>query len=428
RLHADVGPAGSRLDDLARRAAGRLSSAGRLASGRGDMPASANLLSRAVRLLPRGGNERSALLHDLAIALWQAGEVEEVEAVYREELEAGGALRDPVLEARSRLALAELRMGVDPASISAEELQREAERSIPILEEAGADEDLADALLILGTTHWLDGAISSMLDVSERALALSRVTGSVGRGAANYVGHALVLGTAHCDEALTRLETLVEQVADVRLWEATAALDLATIYAMLDRPDDAASRAERSLSTFEELGQSRWVAAGHHTCGVVHSLAGDAIRAEPEFRAACEWFEQRGEVFELAVHAVGLANGLLDLDRVDEAREIAEMSASSAAHYDLEAQIGWRAVIAKVLARSGEHVTAATHASDALRLVRETEFLDLRASVFLDMADVALRAGRRPDAEDAAHEALETYGRKGNRIGSRKAEVFLKAL
>jgi hypothetical protein len=44
------------------------------------------------------------------------------------------------------------------------------------------------------------------------------------------------------------------------------------------------------------------------------------------------------------------------------------------------------------------------------------------------MAHVAVLAGRRPDAEDAAHEALEIYGRKGNRIGSSKAEVFLKEL
>jgi hypothetical protein len=84
--------------------------------------------------------------------------------------------------------------------------------------------------------------------------------------------------------------------------------------------------------------------------------------------------------------------------------------------------------MAKVLARSGEHVAAATHASDALELVRGTEFLNLRASAFLDTADVAMRAERLSDAADAAHEALVTYGRKGNRIGARKAEAFLKAL
>ena len=217
-----------------------------------------------------------------------------------------------------------------------------------------SDEDLADALLILGTTYWLNGRDLRMLDVSERAWLFSPI-GSVGRRAATTSAGLWCSAPRHCDDALTRLETLVEQVAEVRLWEATAALDLATIYAMLDRPDDAAARAERSLSIFDELGQSRWVAEGHHTRGVVHSLAGDAIRAEPEFRAACEWFEQRGEVFELAVHAIDLANGLLDLDRADEARAIAEMSVSSAAPYDLEAQIGWRTVMAKVLARSGEH-------------------------------------------------------------------------
>ncbi len=174
QLRSEVGPAGDDLDALARRAARRLSHAGRLASARGDMPASANLLGRAHRLLPHGTDERNALLHDLGLALWQAGEVDEVEAVYREELEVGRAAGDPILEARSRLALAELKMEVDPAAITLEELREEAERSIAVFEEAGVDEDLAEALLILGTTYWLDGKISRMLDVSVRALDLSR--------------------------------------------------------------------------------------------------------------------------------------------------------------------------------------------------------------------------------------------------------------
>ena len=427
QLRSEVGPAGDDLDALARRAARRLSHAGRLASARGDMPASANLLGRALRLLPHGTDERNALLHDLGLALWQAGEVDEVEAVYREELEVGRAAGDPILEARSRLALAELKMEVDPAAITLEELREEAERSIAVFEEAGVDEDLAEALLILGTTYWLDGKISRMLDVSVRALDLSRAIDSV-TGATNYVGRALVLGTAHCDDAVTRLEALVGEVAGERMSEATVGLDLATIYAMVDRPDEATARVERSLAAFEELGQGRWVADGNHTAGLVSWLGGDAETAEPAIRAAHDWYERRGEVLELALSSIDLAHVLLDLDRLNDATEMADVSSSSAPPYDLEAQIGWRTAKAKIFARSGRHAEALALVREAMDLVSGTEFLNLEGSTFRDTADVLARAGRTAEAAEAAGAALVRYQRKGNRVGTRRIEALLRGL
>ena len=427
RLRTDVGPVGKELADLADRAARRLSHAGRLASARGDMPASANLLGRAMRLLPAGVSERNELLHDLGLALWQAGEIHEVEAVYREELDAGTESRDPVLQARSRLALAELRMEIDPAGTTPQSLREEAERSIPILEAAGADEDLADALLVLGTTHWLAGNLGEMLDVSSRALSLSGRGGSA-TGATNYVGRALVLGTARCDEALSRLEALADEFADDRMLEATAGLDLATVYAMVDRPADAAGRADRSLAVFEELGQGRWVAEGNHTRGLVSWLGDDPDTAETTIRAAHEWFERRGEILELASSSIDLSQVLLELDRVEEADAMADQGASSAAPYDLEAQIGWRIAKGRILARRGSHADAEDLVREAIRLVSKTEFLNLRGAVFMGMADVLTADSRHPEAAEAAREAWRSYGRKGNRVGSRRAEALVRSL
>ena len=52
----------------------RLAAAGRRALGRGDMPASANLLRRAVQLLPRSDATRLDLLPELGEALLETGE------------------------------------------------------------------------------------------------------------------------------------------------------------------------------------------------------------------------------------------------------------------------------------------------------------------------------------------------------------------
>ena len=427
RLRSEVGPAGKDSDDLGVRAAHRLSHVGRLASARGDMPAAANLLGRAQRLLPRGTSERNALLHQLGFALWQAGDVDQVEAVYLEELDVGRESGDEVLEARSSLALAELRMGLDPEEITPETLREEAEVAAKIFESAGADEDLADALLILGTTHWLAGRLDRMLDVSSRALSLAGTAESA-TGATNYVGRSLVLGTTHCDDALTRLETLAAGFAGDRMLEATAGLDLATIYAMVDRPEDAVARVDRSFSVFEELGQGRWVAEGNHTRGLVSWLGGDAHAAEPAIRSAHDWFERRGEVLELASSSIDLALVLLDLDRVKDAIGMAEIGASTGAPYDLEAQIGWRLAKGRTLAVRGEHPAGERLLREALELVSGTQFLNLRGAVLTGLAETLAGSMRTAEAADAAQRAAESFERKGNRIGARKAELLLANL
>jgi tetratricopeptide (TPR) repeat protein len=425
-FRSDVGPPGRDLDDLAVRAAHRLSRVGHLAGARGDMPAAANLLGRARRLLPRGASERNALLHQLGLALWQAGDVDQVEAVYLEELEVGRASGDVVLEARSSLALTELRMELDPGAITPETLREEAELAAKIFESAGADEDLADALLILGTTHWLAGRLDRMLDVSSRALALARTAGSA-TGATNYVGRSLVLGRTHCDDALMQLEALAAEFVDDLMLEATAGLDLATIYAMVDRPEDAIARVDRSLSVFEELGQGRWVAEGNHTKGLVSWLGDDARTAEQAIRSAHDWFEQRGEILELASTSTDLALVLLDLDRVEDADMMAESSSSTGAPYDLEAQIGWRLAKGRTLAMLGERMEGERLLREALEVVSRTQFLNLRGAVFSGLA-ATLASSPTAGAADAAHEASVSYGRKGNRVGVRKAEALLASL
>jgi predicted ATPase len=54
RIWSELGPANPQLEDLGRRAAMPLASAGQRAFARGDMPAAVNLLSRAAALLPVG--------------------------------------------------------------------------------------------------------------------------------------------------------------------------------------------------------------------------------------------------------------------------------------------------------------------------------------------------------------------------------------
>ena len=187
-------------------------------------------------------------------------------------------------------------------------------------------------------------------------------------------------------------------------------------------------RVDRSLAVFEELGQGRWVAEGNHTKGLVSWLGGDARAAEPMIRSAHDWFERRGEVLELPSNSIDLALVLLDLDRVEDATAMAEVGASTGAPYDLEAQIGWRLAKGGTLVRRGEHIDGERLLREALDLVSRTQFLNLRGAVLAGLADSLAGSMRTAEAADAARRAAESFERKGNRIGARRAQALLANL
>ena len=81
RYLAELGPLDAHGVDLGVRASDRLAAAGRRAYGRGDMPATANLLRRAGMARPEGDPLRSALLVEAGEALTQAGDLDDADRV-----------------------------------------------------------------------------------------------------------------------------------------------------------------------------------------------------------------------------------------------------------------------------------------------------------------------------------------------------------
>jgi len=79
RYLSELGPLDDRGRELGLSAATRLSSAGRRAFGRGDMPAAASLLQRSATLFPEDDRRRLELLPNLAEALMEIGEFVQAE-------------------------------------------------------------------------------------------------------------------------------------------------------------------------------------------------------------------------------------------------------------------------------------------------------------------------------------------------------------
>ena len=85
---------------------------------------------------------------------------------------------------------------------------------------------------------------------------------------------------------------------------------------------------------------------------------------------------------------------------------------------DVDAQAGWRAIRAKLLARRGELAEAERLAREAAALAADTEYLELKADA-LEALGVVLRVVRlSEEAEHALAESLRLHEAKGNVVAA----------
>ena len=98
---------------------------------------------------------------------------------------------------------------------------------------------------------------------------------------------------------------------------------------------------------------------------------------------------------------------------------------------DVDAHVGWRRVRAKLLARRGEVEEAKRLACEATALATQTDYLDLRAQTFADLAEVLQFAGDPQGSTAACQESIQLYEQKGNivapiRVRSHLAELSIE--
>jgi hypothetical protein len=104
-----------------------------------------------------------------------------------------------------------------------------------------------------------------------------------------------------------------------------------------------------------------------------------------------------------------------------EAERYVQIAADAADSSDIDAQIRWRGVGARLLARDGRLTDAHRVASEALRLAQTTDFLDMHADAFVVYAEVLTLQSRRVEAEAALDTARAMYERKGNIVSAGQA-------
>jgi class 3 adenylate cyclase/tetratricopeptide (TPR) repeat protein len=396
-------------DELAARAFELLATAGRRAYARDDVKAAANLLQRAADLVS-GDTEVLILLGSAYIA---AGDFAQGRAALLEAQEAAAGDRRLELRAAVELGFHDALTG---SASSTTQIVGVAERAIPMLRELGDDAGLSRAWQLVTDADvggkWAERttALERALDHAERAGDRRQRSSLVA-----LLAQALHYGPTPVETAIVRCDELLAAAEGDRALAAALMSTLGGLNAMRGEFDRARSLWSQARTLYEELGLQHRRAVRSLVPAGIELLAGNPGAAERELRYGYDTLAAMGETWVRATIAAYLAAVLAQLERNDEAIALTRESEANSSDDDVVTQVVWRGARARALART-DPAAAKALALAAVGRALATDFLDLRAGAYVDLAAVA--------DPSAAAAAVAEYERKGNVVGAERARAL----
>jgi tetratricopeptide (TPR) repeat protein len=415
RYRLELGPADAGAQRLAQRGASSLRAAGTRARDRGDIPATVNLLRRALELQGADDPARAQLLVDLADALFRAGELEPARGLIEDAIARAGVDGDADLEAAARTLRLHLLHHLAPEEFLAV-VDSEIESLVPALERSNDDLGLARAWHIRSVGRWRVGDLPAAVAAAEHALVHAERAGDrrEAEEALAILDLAALSGPTPVPLAIQRCESVLQRPGLSRVARASALATIAALEAMRGEFGRARSQALESTAILEELGERVVVGYQAVAVAIVELLAEDVDAAERELARgyqAVAGFSQRSVRPYLAAW---MARVFYRQGRLEESDRMTREAEEWGGSWDVATEALWRATRGKLLARAGRVRDGEEQARRALELISATEFLNMRASILTDLAEV-LVAGRHPlDALRLAQEAMRMHESKGN--------------
>ena len=411
------------------RGSGYLSSAGRRALARGDIPAAAGLLQRAATLLPPGHAERPRLRLDAAEALTEQGLFDEAGAMLHAAIDEAHELSDRVLEATAQIQELELLYTVDPEAVEPT-IVAGVESHLPELEALEAHDGLARAWRLIMFVRemglqWGESEAAAQLTLDHARLAGNRLM--VAR-AIPSLGYCALSGPTPVPEAIDRCRALLEEVSGDRKPEALLESALSHLEAMRGNVEESRALYRASRAKLEELGWTFLAAQTSFDSGPVEMLAGDLAAAEAELRRDFDALDRMGETNYISTTAAFLAEVLYRQGDLEGAEEHTRISEELAAHDDVSSQFRWRTVRGKILASRGDAAEGEKLAREAVAMIQASDDLNSQGEALIDLAEVLRLGGRTPEATDAAREALALFEAKGNTVSAALARATVQEL
>ena len=428
RARRETGEGGATVARLAQRAAVHLRRAGLAAVARDDCSAASSLLARACELLPRDAHERVELLPKLGEALVWRGERAAARDVLAEADAVATEIGDARLAARARLATAlALMWGEGP--VPPDQMLRDVDHAVPVLERAGDHGALAMAELV--RFFALDRA---RLPSSEQRLsvALDHARKANEREIEHRVMSWMCItlpgGSVPVDEAILQVQEIAEVSTSAYVY-ASARSALGLLLAASGEFEQARALVEETRQSLEELGL--WVSAAGHSIAVaeVEMLAADDPAAERVLRKGFETLAMSHDELSEANVAWRLGLLLARQGRNDEAERFARV-AERVPTPGLWVDVWWRIVLALVEADRGDSAAALRLLGEARAGIASARGPGSRmeADALIECAEVLRRVGRLDEAAALAGEAAGIAERLGYIVARRRAEHAQRAL
>jgi len=182
-------------------------------------------------------------------------------------------------------------------------------------------------------------------------------------------------------------------------------------------------RARFAEEIYLELDLQLAFAGLTQVTGPMELLAGEAAAAERELQRGLDILRPRGpDAYQEAL----LAEALYRQGRLDEAAAHARTAEAHAPADNVQAQVAWLGVRAKLeAAESPERARAL--ATEAVSLAEATDATNLLADALADLA-VVMHVARDDAVEDVARRALALYELKGNVAAAHRLSQVLAAV
>jgi predicted ATPase/class 3 adenylate cyclase len=421
RLLTELGPVDAHGREVAAAASAQLAAAGHLATGRGDLPAAANLLERALALLPPGDRTRLQLLTDLGEVLILNVETERAQRVLDDALAAAEGTGDQALAAHATLGKLELRLD------SPDRYRADVQQALSLLEHLGDEQGQSRAWRLLGLDSYLRCQIGRAEEEFLRAVEHARAAGDQRIEAGNLYAlvQAAFWGPTPVAEGIRRCQEIRERAEGSYRVEMSALHTLAGLHAMAGEFERARELGDSAAQIAGKLGPSRFAALCSQFLGQVELLAGDPAAAERWLRWGAGVLERMGERGLRSELTANLARALAAQGRDDQALEQATLAGELAVRDDLYAQVERRGPLAVALARRGRLEEAERTAAEAVELAADSDMLGMQAGALLDLVRVRRLAGREAEVAPLARQALALAERKGHRVAAGQARGLL---
>jgi tetratricopeptide (TPR) repeat protein len=411
RLSTELGLRDERLHGLAARASALLGVAGRRAFDRGDAPAAADLLARALSLASDDPT-RVRLMTDLAAAQLDSGRVTAAVSTARAAVEAArsGA---PRLALRARVVGILVNLHADIVDLAS--LISESEGILYELQSWGDPEATVDAMTTIGILEYSIGRMSASVERLRKAATGAREISDPAREdrALDWLSLPVAYGPTPVAEALEVCDGIIRATRPRSRVEASARASMAVLQAMSGQIHAARANIDLSRVIYEELGMLE-AAAVSQALARVESMSGDPQLAEAQLRRDRNVLEERGNVAYLISTELRLALLLDELGRRNEAQRLAERLESLVPADDVVARAQLASIRVHALLSERRYAEAEEAAKDSVVAGRTTDRFDVLPNALSDLADVYWATGRRHDALGVLREVRSLHSAKGN--------------